>query len=82
MLLCLIPKIPHILSEREKAKHHHCLGKDPQVPHMRDQQGSYKKESLSFILKTYKNSRIKVDRRTRDAVLDLIVLSFYYLRHE
>jgi hypothetical protein len=55
MLLCLIQKIPHILSEREKAKHHHCLGKDPQVPHMRDQKGSYKIESLSFILKTYKN---------------------------
>jgi hypothetical protein len=42
MLLCLIPKIPHILSEREKAKHHHCLGKDPQIPQMRDQKGSYK----------------------------------------
>jgi hypothetical protein len=80
MLLCLIPKIPHTLSEREKAKHHNCLGKDPQVPHMRDQKGSYKKESLSFILKTYKNSRIKVDRRTRDVVLDLIVLSFNYSR--
>jgi hypothetical protein len=78
MLPCLIPKIPH--SEREKAKHHHCLGKDPQIPHMRDQKGSYKKESLSFILKTYKNSRMKVDRRTRDAVLDLIVLSFNYSR--
>jgi hypothetical protein len=23
MILCLIPKIPH--SERERAKHHHCL---------------------------------------------------------
>jgi hypothetical protein len=34
MLLYLIPKIPH--SEREKAKHHHSLGKDPQIPHMRD----------------------------------------------
>jgi hypothetical protein len=79
MLLCLVPKIPHILSGREKAKHHHCLGKDPQVPHMRDQKGSYKKESPSFIFKTYKNSRIKVDRRTRHAVLDLIVLSFNYL---
>jgi hypothetical protein len=61
MLLCLIPKIRYILSEREKAKHHHCLGKDPQIPHMRDQKGSYKKESLSFILKTYKNSIMKVD---------------------
>jgi hypothetical protein len=47
---------------------------------MRDQKGSYRKESLSFILKTYKNSRMKVDRRTRDAVLDLIVLSFNYSR--
>jgi hypothetical protein len=82
MLLCLILKIPHILSEREKAKHHHCHRKDPQVPHMRDHKGSYKKESLSFILKTYKNSRIKVDRRTRDTVLDFIVLSFNYLRPE
>jgi hypothetical protein len=43
MLLCLIPKIPHILSEREKAKHHHCLGKDPKIPNMRDQKGSYKR---------------------------------------
>jgi hypothetical protein len=82
MLLCIILKIPHIHSEREKAKHHHCLEKDPQVPHIRDQKGSYKKESLSFILKTYKNSRINVDRRTRDVVLDLIVLSFNYLRPE
>jgi hypothetical protein len=40
MLLCHISKIPYIHSEREKAKHHHCLGKDPQVPHMRDQKGS------------------------------------------
>jgi hypothetical protein len=56
MILCLIPKIPH--SEREKAKHHHCLGKDPQIPHMRDQKGSYKKkESLDFILKTYKTPK-------------------------
>jgi hypothetical protein len=51
MLLCLFLKIPH--SEREKAKHHQCLGKDPEIPHMRDQKGSYKKESLSFILKIY-----------------------------
>jgi hypothetical protein len=36
MLLCLIPKIPYILSEKEKVKHHHFLGKDPQIPHMRD----------------------------------------------
>jgi hypothetical protein len=43
MLLYLIPKIPHILSEREKAKHHHCLGKDPKTPNMRDQKGSYKR---------------------------------------
>jgi hypothetical protein len=41
MLLCLIPKIPHILSEREKAKYHHCLGKDPQIPHMRDLRRAY-----------------------------------------
>jgi hypothetical protein len=61
MLPCLIPKIPHILSEREKAKCHQCLGKDSEIPHMRDQKGSYRKESLSFILKTYKNSRMKVD---------------------
>jgi hypothetical protein len=42
MLLCLIPKIPHILSEREKEKHHHFLGKDPEIPYMGDQKGSYK----------------------------------------
>jgi hypothetical protein len=42
MLLYLIPKISHILSEREKAKHHHCLGKVLEIPHMRDQKGSYK----------------------------------------
>jgi hypothetical protein len=46
MLPCLIPKIPH--SEREKAKHHHCLEKDPQIPHMRDQKGSYKKGISEF----------------------------------
>ena len=34
------------------------------------------KKSLSFILKTYKNSRIIVEQRTWDIVLDLIVLSF------
>ena len=33
-------------------------------------------EALIFILKTYKNSRIIVDQRTWDIVLDLIVLSF------
>ena len=33
-------------------------------------------ESLSFILKTYKNSGTMVERRTWDIVLDLIVLSF------
>jgi hypothetical protein len=54
MLLCLIPKIPYILSEREKVKHYNCLGKDPQIPHMRDQKGSYKNEYLSFILKVQK----------------------------
>jgi hypothetical protein len=43
MLLYLIPKIPHILSEREKAKHYHCLGKDPQILQMRDLKGSYKR---------------------------------------
>jgi hypothetical protein len=43
MLLCLIPKIPHILSEREKAKHHHCLGENPPISHIRDQKGSYKR---------------------------------------
>jgi hypothetical protein len=74
MILCLIPKIPH--SEGEKAKHHHCLSENLQIPYMRDQKGSYKKESLIFILKTYKNSRMKVDQRIRDTVLNLIVLSF------
>jgi hypothetical protein len=34
------------------------------------------KESLSFILKTYKNSRTMVEQRTWDIVLGLIVLSF------
>jgi hypothetical protein len=33
-------------------------------------------ESLSFILKTFKNSRTMVEQRTWDIVLDLIVLSF------
>jgi hypothetical protein len=33
-------------------------------------------ESLSFILKTYRNSRTMVVQRTWDMVLDLIVLSF------
>jgi hypothetical protein len=42
MLLRLILKIPHILSEREKENHHQCHGKDPQIAHMRDYKGSYK----------------------------------------
>jgi hypothetical protein len=33
-------------------------------------------ESLSFILKTSKNSRMMIEQRARDIVLDLIVLSF------
>ena len=37
-------------------------------------------ESLSFILKTCKNSGIMVEQRTWDIVLDLIVLSFNCLR--
>ena len=37
-------------------------------------------ESLSFILKTYKNSKTTVEHRTWDIVLDLIVLSFNYSR--
>ena len=31
-------------------------------------------EALSFILKTYKNSRIMVEQRTWDIVVDLIVV--------
>ena len=38
------------------------------------------KESLSFILKTYKNSRIMVEQRTWDIALNLIVLSFNWSR--
>ena len=37
-------------------------------------------KALNFILKIYKNSRIMVEQRTWDIVLDLIVLSFYYSR--
>ena len=37
-------------------------------------------ESLSFILKTYKNSKTMVEQRTWDIVLDLIILSFNYSR--
>ena len=33
-------------------------------------------EALGFILKIYKNSRIMVERRTWDTMLDLFVLSF------
>ena len=60
---------------RQKAKHNCCLGKDPQIPQMRDWEG-HTKESLSFIWKSYKNSGMKVDRRTRDIVLDMTILSF------
>jgi hypothetical protein len=79
MLLCLFPKIPHTLSERE--------GKTSSMPSKGSRNTTYErlerviqKESLSFILKIYKNYRMKVGRRTRDAVLDLIVLSFNYSR--
>jgi len=58
MLLCLILKIPQILSEREKAKHHHHLGTDPQIPHMRDYKGSYKGISV-FYFEYLQNSRMK-----------------------
>jgi hypothetical protein len=59
-LLCLIPKIPHILSEREKAKYHHCLGKDPKIPYMRDQKGSYKGISKFY----FKNLRKKLQNES------------------
>jgi hypothetical protein len=54
----------------------HCLGEDPQIPHIWETWECRTMESLSFILKTYKNSKIMVEQRTRDIVLDLIVLSF------
>jgi hypothetical protein len=30
---------------RQKAKHHCCLGEDPQIPQMKDLRGSYKRNS-------------------------------------
>jgi hypothetical protein len=60
-------------------------GKTPSMPSKGSRNTTYErpkrvvqKESLSFILKIYKNYRMKVGRRTRDAVLDLIVLFFNY----
>ena len=58
MSLCLIPKIPHTLRE---GKYHYCLGIDPEIPQKSEMRESYK-ESLSFILKIYKNSRAIVDQ--------------------
>ena len=54
----------------------HCLGEDPQIPHIWETWECHTMESLNFILKTYKNSRIMVEQRTWDIVLDSIVLSF------
>jgi hypothetical protein len=68
-----------IYLERREGIHHKCLGKDPQIPQTRDLRRSYKGMS-EFYLKICKNSRIKVDQRTRDIVLDLTVLSFNYSR--
>ena len=67
------------LSGRKRKRHHlYCLGEDPQIPHiLRDLRVSYN-EALSFILK--KNSRIIVEQRTWDIVLDLIILSFNFSR--
>jgi len=76
--LCLIPKISHALRE---GIYHHCLGKDPEIPQKRELRESYK-ESLSFILKIYKNSRAIVDPRTRAMTLDMTVLSFNCSRHK
>jgi len=36
MLLCPIPKIQHILSEREKVKHYHYLVENLEIPYIRD----------------------------------------------
>jgi hypothetical protein len=61
-------------SEREGIRHQ-CLGKDPQIPQMRDLRESYK-GIFEFYLKILQNSGIMVDQRARNMALDLIVLSF------
>jgi hypothetical protein len=62
---------------REKA--YTCLGKDLEIPQRRDLRRSYIGIS-EFYMKILQNSRIKVDQRVRDIVLDLTVLSFNYSR--
>ena len=42
--------------------------------------GCHTMETLSFILKTYKNSETMVEQRTWDIVLDLIILSLNWSR--
>jgi len=64
----------HIFWEKREGNHS-CLGKDPQIPQIRDLKGSYK-ETLNFIWKSYKNSRIIVDQRARNIAPDLTILSF------
>jgi hypothetical protein len=61
MLLYLIPKIPYILSGREK-------GKTPLLPWKGSTNTTYERPERviqkgisEFFLKTYKNSRMKVD---------------------
>ena len=64
---------------RKRKKGHNifiAFGEAPQIPHiLRDLRVSYNGSS-EFYFENYKNSRIMVEQRTWDIVLDLIVLSF------
>jgi hypothetical protein len=54
------------ISLSEKRRHNiiHCLGEDPQIPHIWETWECHTMESLSFILETYKNSKIMVEWRS------------------
>jgi len=68
-----------IYSKKREGIPYTCLGEDPKIPQMRDLKGSYK-ETLSFISKSCKHSRITVDQRATNVALDLTVLFFNYSR--
>jgi hypothetical protein len=74
-ILCLMPKIPQIL-RGEKAEHHYCLREESTNTTYERLERIIQRNLWLFILKTLQNSRMKVDRRAWDIVLNLIILLF------
>jgi hypothetical protein len=79
MLFCLSTKILHILREERRQSTIVALVRIHKY-HIWETWEGHTKKSLSFILKILQNSRMKIDWRIWDIVLDLIILSFNYSR--